>query len=165
MNHQELIAAYGRAHGLDGFALNEMGLALLDMGEGLDVYVESRENSLLLHARVGTEPNPDPRLLRHLLAANFFYAGKNHAAMAMDSSNGDILVIMGIDSGDLDLDAFERALDEIVSEAEYWRSLLARGSAGLDELAAENASSDPPAAGQAGRPLEDSVISRFNMMA
>lgn len=134
MTHDELVASYGDKYGLADFRLID-GLARLDMGEGIDVYVESREDSLLLHTGVGVEKNPDPRLLRHMLGANLFFAGKNHAALAMDPGTGDVLLLLGVDSGNLDVYHFELAVAELVAEAGYWREFLSRGKTALDELA------------------------------
>jgi hypothetical protein len=146
MNIEAMLQAYADKYELNDFRLED-GLALLEMEDGIEVYVEVREGSLLLHVKVGTEPRPDPRLLRHMLGANLFYTGKNHAALAMDADNGDILLLLGVDSGNLDVDAFELAMAELLSEAEYWKDFLGRGKAALDAL---DADSEEAPANQAG---------------
>jgi hypothetical protein len=151
MNIEKLLQAYADKYALDDFRLED-GLALLEMEDGIEVYVEVREGSLLLHVKVGTEPRPDPRLMRHMLGANLFYTGKNHAALAMDSNNGDILLLLGVDSGNLDVDAFEIAMAELLAEAEYWKDFLGRGKDALDALDADSARAPADLAGMAPLP-------------
>lgn len=129
MEHAALLAAFGEKIGID-CSLNDQGLAILDMGEGILVYLESqegeRQGTLLMQTGVGRiGENPDPELVKSILQTNMFYRGGPDIVAALDPTSDDLVILCALDEQHCTLEAFEEALDALVYEASQWQDILA----------------------------------------
>ncbi|CCB66698.1 type III secretion system chaperone [Hyphomicrobium sp. MC1] len=101
------------------FALNNTLISLL-----LD---ESR-GVLLLLSSLGV-PAPSADAYGQLLDANFFWAGSDGAVLARDSASKAILLQRPLPIANLDLPAFDQALQRFAAVAERVRDMLHRDEA------------------------------------
>lgn len=137
MTHDELMAAYGEKYLVSECRLDASGRAVFELANDLLVYVESHpeDDVLLLQAAIATITDPDPRLLTVLLGGNFFYRGKKSAVTAYNIATQEAMVVMGLDTRDMEADDLEAALAVVTEEVEYWRGVIDDGDRNWDLLA------------------------------
>lgn len=147
MTHHELFAAYGEKFGLSECRFDDSGVAVLDMGDDLAVFVESRRDGerILLHASVQAD-RPGAGLLARLLASNLYCEGGESPIAAYDEWRNEIVVLLEFDVDGVTAEDFEDRLSEIVASAEFWRKVAREGE---DSVLAETTEDEPGAPGPA----------------
>lgn len=123
------LAAFGETIGLDGLALDQRGLAILQLGEVLvNVELDEDRQFLLLTAALGRPRGDLGEAYAHLLDANFCWQGTYGGTFSVERETGQVVLQRPLPLSSLELASFETALEEFVETSEAWSAQLAAGT-------------------------------------
>ena len=125
MRPDQLVKAYGETVGLPDLGFSANGSLVLVFGTDEKIYIEAdqSQDKIMLHIEAGSIPSSKPQLLKHLLEANIYYTGSGDCVLAMGSSS-EVIVLLSLTGAELELEHFVGALEKLLEEAFYWRSLI-----------------------------------------
>ena len=124
----ELLAAFGRMLTVDGLRLGEEDNSCVLLFDGnLALTIEYDESMERLVFSVYLEQLPGEsaeRLLRELLAANFYWIGAGGATLCLEDTTGAIILLYASRIPELDDARFERIVENLLATAERWRERI-----------------------------------------
>lgn len=103
---------------LAGFALDADGNAQLAFDDVLvHLQLDEADDRLLMLAPLGLPAEDAADAYRQLLDANFFWSETNGGTVARDPATGAVVLMQGVQVGNLDADRFEAALQGFAPSA------------------------------------------------
>lgn len=132
------IKALGQELGLE-IQLSLAGAAHFAVdGHGLVIQWAEARRAIMVYAEIGSLSGwRDGEVAKTLMTANFLFLGSKGGALSLDPSCTMVGLNYQIPVADLTPDAFVKTIDGIVTEAEAWRTRLARISAEQEKLVAQ----------------------------
>jgi hypothetical protein len=133
---RRLVADLGKALKLPHLALDERHCCALGFEGSLLVNLEfdTASERLMLSCWLDELPASDTeRLLRELLAANFFGHRTQGATLSLEEATSGVVLLYAVPVAETDADAFENILDNFLLQAEHWQQRVRSSShAGAD---------------------------------
>jgi hypothetical protein len=133
----ELLAQFGRAHGLRGLQLSEEGTCAFDHSSGLMVVVELGTDNKVLHwyARLCPVPADErERFYEQLLEKNLLALQTNGAAIGLDKRANEVVISYQASLDSLDVVRFANVMENFLETAMNIReSLKERFAESMDD--------------------------------
>ncbi len=139
--HSSFLDALGRELGIEIEPSPAGSAQFVVDGHGILIQWAEARRAFVVYAEVGRLAGwRDGEVVKTLMAANFLLLGADGGTLSLDPSTGMVGLNYQIPVCGLTSEAFVRAIDGIVVEADEWRGTLARMCAEQEKIAAEHQS-------------------------
>lgn len=139
--HSSYLDALGRELGIEIEPSPTGSAQFVVDGHGILIQWAEARRAFVVYAEVGRLSGwRDGEVVKTLMAANFLLLGADGGALSLDPSTGMVGLNHQLPVCGLTSEAFVRAIDGIVVQADEWRGTLARMCAEQEIIAAERQS-------------------------
>ena len=126
------LVEFGEALGLSDLEFDdEDDTCLLQLDGKLEIGITLNEErgEVVIHHRVGKLPEENRYdVMEQLFEANLFWAGTRGATLSIERERGDVFLARALNINGLDGTVLSAAIADLADIAEYWGTLLEKGT-------------------------------------